>query len=163
MDYDWPAYNDLNLDNSHWIWKFHPDYFEPNLVHLLFESSQPLHHELVLHLDCVPQLACFNLEYWCAMMKVNPDNAVEVLRMRTRQKYLQNVRTRITNTLSEAKHGAPLDHSLLVEIAHKWSIRTVNHYTHSPFRREQYQKHCEAKQLVPYQQKLTHEGEQSSL
>jgi hypothetical protein len=114
--------------------------------------------------DAVPQLACFDLEYWDIMMtEVNPDNAVEVLRMRMRKKYFHNVRARITNTLSKAKHDALLHHSLLVDIAHKWSIRTINRYTHSHFGRQAYEKDCEAKLLVPYQQKLTHQGEHSLL
>ena len=163
MDDDWPAYNDLALDGSHWIWRFLPDHSEPALVHLLLESPLPSHHELVLHRDCVPQLACLDLEYWDAMtMAVEPDDEAGVLRMTMRRKYLQTVRNRISNALSKAEPGAPLDRSLLMDIAYKWSIRTVNHYTHSPFGREQYVKRCMEKRLVPYLQKLTHEGEHPS-
>ena len=162
MDDNWPNYNDLTLDGFHWIWKFHQDYSEPDLVHLLLESPQTSHREVVLHVDCVPQLACFDLEYWDAMtMNVKPDDEVEELRMRMRQKYLQNVRTRITSTLSEAERGTLLQRSLLMQIAHKWSIRTVNKYTHSPFGRNKYETRCLAEGLVPYQQILTPEGEGS--
>jgi len=164
MDNDWPAYNVLTLDGSHWIWKFHPDHSNPDLIHMLLESPQPSYHEIVLPVDCVPKLACFDLEYWdTTMINVDPNDPVQALRTRMSQKYFHNVRTRISNTLSKGKHDAPLRHSLLVDIAHKWSIRTIKRFTHSPWGWESYEKHCEREGLVPYQQVLKHEGEYSSL
>jgi len=97
------------------------------------------------------------------MINVDPNDPVQALRTRMSQKYFHNVRTRISNTLSKGKHDAPLRHSLLVDIAHKWSIRTIKRFTHSPWGWESYEKHCEREGLVPYQQVLKHEGEYSSL
>src|SRR5882762_5140822 len=160
MDDEWPTIDDLTLDDFHWIWKFRPDHSDLNLVYLLFESPEPVYHELVLHQDCVPQLACFDLEYWDAMtLKADHDDHAAWLRMTMKQKYLQKVRTRIVNTLSQIPNGALLDHASVVDIAHMWSIRSVNNFTHSPFGRQEYEKRCQRKQLVPYQQKLTQEGD----
>jgi len=160
MDDEWPTIDDLTLDDFHWIWKFRPDHSDHNLVHLLLESPEPLYHELVLHQDCVPQLACFDLEYWDAMtLNADHDDHAAWLRMTMKQKYLQKVRIRIVNTLSQAQNGALVDRPSVVDIAHMWSIRSVNNFTHSPFGRQEYEKRCQRKQQVPYQQKLTQEGD----
>jgi hypothetical protein len=155
----WPSSDDLTLEPKHLVWAFSPKSNHSLLFIVGYENCDPLTFEM--HCSYALVLAMFDIHYWGAMLLPHTlHNGHIAIKVLLQQKYLQNLRSSISNAIRSADEAALLNGSWKMEVARYWSIRTWMNISHSPVGRNTYVEQCEAKGIVPYSKLPTTKGEQ---
>jgi hypothetical protein len=150
----WPHQRDLALDPTHMVWKFvHTD---PNSVTLLCALEGHQISQVDLHISLLPALACFDVEYWrILLLPQTMGRQDNMLRVETEQRYMQNVRLAITDSLLAAERSELQSGVGRIDLLHQWCTRTWNGFSHSKYGRGQYLESCAQENVIPYAREIT--------
>lgn len=156
----WPQKHNLTLDTTHMVWKFvHGDL---NSVTLMCALEGHQVSQVDLHISFLPALACFDIEYWRILLLPHTlgrqDNR---LRVETEQRYMQNIRLAITDSLLGAERSKLKSGVSRIDVLHQWCTRTWNGFSHSTYGRGQYVQACTKENIIPYAREITKLSESS--
>jgi hypothetical protein len=153
----WPSARNLSLTATHLLWRFERS--GTDLIKFFVAVPGVSFREVDLPIAFVPILGCFDLEYWntMALNEVEGDVAMS-LRVQMMKKYMQSMQLGIVEVIFSATDEERQDPTWKTNVAHGWSTRTFNNFSHSDFSRGEYLKWCKRKHCVPYGHTLTTES-----
>lgn len=137
-----PPLDDLTISDRHFYWHF--EILPTSQINFVVELQEGALSEIILNLAYIPVVATFDLEYWKAMQILKKIDNTEYVNTKRKMmaKYMQNMRCAITQAILIADPSQLKDGSWKLPVGQEWWIRTVNHYNHSYFGREQYKQYC---------------------
>jgi hypothetical protein len=140
------------------VWKF--TIKDSNLVTLWVGYDGCEARTVDLDLSYCPVLACFDIEYWRAMLiPETSQDALLLFKARWKQKYMDDLRHAISREVYTVDGRTLQNGSWKMGMLHQWCIRTWNKFSHSEFGCNEYLKYCREKNIVPYAQELNNNSE----
>ena len=146
----WPT--DLTL-GSHVLWRFQLAQ-NPLLRTFVVLAGSDHVRRVDLHINYIPVLGCFDLNYWMSML-VDEDKKESAVHTK---RYMQNVRHAVVDAIFEVNKVELVDGSWNMSVIVPWAIRTWYGFSHSLWGRQKYLERCEKRKQIPYEKKLSMHG-----